>query len=163
MPALDQAQARELLQRVVNKYYAERHSPLPGAFVKAQMLEEAKQNGAVFSERELGFRRFIEFVKTVPEIAIQGRSGSDILLAPVTATELLAAYASPLPRLRRDFWRAFIEFPVPNTVRLYDPAEDKILHEDAGTPRQGIVINPVPRETQLQWRRTFSEEQPEAI
>lgn len=101
MPALDQAQARELLTRVVNKYYGERHSPLPGAFVKAQMLEEAKQNGGFFSERELGFRRFIEFVKTVPEIAIQGRSGSDILLAPVTATELLAAYASPLPRLRR--------------------------------------------------------------
>lgn len=163
MPALDHVQARELLQRVVNKYYSERHSPLPGAFVKAQMLEEAKQDGAMFSERELGFRRFIEFVRTVPEIAIQGRSGSDILLAPVTATELLAAYASPLPRLRRDFWRAFIEFPVPNTVRLYDPAEDKILHENAGTQRQGIVINPVPRETQLQWRRTFSEEQPEAI
>ena len=81
----------------------------------------------------------------------------------MTATELLAAYASPLPRLRRDFWRAFIEFPVQNTVRLYDPAEDKVLHEDAGTQRQGIVINPVPRETQLQWRRTFSEEQPEAI
>lgn len=163
MPALDQAQARELLQRVVNKYYAERHSPLPGAFVKAQMLEEAKHDGAVFSERELGFRRFIEFVRTAPEVAIQGRSGSDILLAPVTATELLAAYASPLPRLRRDFWRAFIEFPVPNTVRLYDPAEDKILHEDVGTQRQGIVVNPVPRETQLQWRRTFAEEQPEAI
>lgn len=163
MQALDQAQARELLTRVVNKYYGERHSPLPGAFVKAQMLEEAKQNGAFFSERELGFRRFIEFVKTVPEIAIQGRSGSDILLAPVTATELLAAYASPLPRLRRDFWRAFIEFPVPNTVRFYGPAEDKILHEDAGTQRPGVVINPVPRENQLQWRRTFSEEQPEAI
>jgi hypothetical protein len=163
MPALDQAHARELLQRVVNKYYAERHSPLPGAFVKAQMLEEAKHDGAVFSERELGFRRFIEFIRTVPEVAIQGRSGSDILLAPATATELLAAYASPLPRLRRDFWRAFIEFPVQNTVRLYQPTEDKILHEDAGTQRQGIVIDPVPRETQLQWRRTFSEEQPEAI
>lgn len=163
MPALDQAHARELLLRVVNKYYAERHSPLPGAFVKARMLAEAHQEGAVFSERDLGFRKFIEFIRTVPEVAIQGRSGSDILLAPATAPELLAAYASPLPRLRRDFWRAFIEFPVQNTVRLYDPAEDKILHEDVGTQRQGIVIEPVPRETQLQWRRTFSEEQPEAI
>ena len=51
MPALDQAHARELLQRVVNKYYAERHSPLPGAFVKVQMLEEAKHDGAVMMKR----------------------------------------------------------------------------------------------------------------
>jgi hypothetical protein len=163
MPALDQAHARELLLRVVNRHYAERHSPLPGAFVKTQMLAEAQHDGAVFSERELGFRKFIEFIRTVPEIAIQGRYGSDILLAPATATQLLAAYASPLPRLRRDFWRAFIEFPVQNTVRLYDPAEDKILYEDVGTQRQGIVIEPVPRETQIQWRRTFSTEQPEAV
>jgi hypothetical protein len=163
MPALDQGGARELLLRVVNKHFAERHSPLPGAFVKAQMLAEAQQSGAVFSERELGFRKFIEFIRTVPEVAIQGRAGSDVLLAPATATQLLAAYASPLPRLRRDFWRAFIEFPVQNTVRLYDPAEDKVLYEDVGTQRQGIVIEPVLRETQLQWRRTFSAEQPGAI
>ena len=111
MPALDPARARDLLLRVVQKSYAEGHSPLPGAFVKAQMLVEAQQDGALFNERELGFKRFIEFVRTIPEIAIQGRSGSDVLLAPATATELLSAYASPLPRLRRDFWRAFFEFP----------------------------------------------------
>lgn len=159
MPALDYAQARELLLRVVNKFYAKRHSPLPGAFVKAQVLVEAQNTGVTFSERELGFRRFIDFIKKVPEIAIQGRSGSDILLAPVTATEILAAYAGPLPRLRRDFWRAFIEFPIEGTLRLYDPDEDKILHVEAGTQRPGIVLEPATRETQLRWRRTFAEEQ----
>lgn len=56
-----------------------------------------------------------------------------------------------------------IEFPVQNTVRLYDPVEDKILHEDAGTLRQGIEIEPLPRERQLGWRKTFSEEQSEPI
>ena len=156
---LDLAQARDLLLRVVNKFYAERHSPLPGAFVKAQLLAEAKNEGSAFSERDLGFRRFIDFVKQVPEIGIQGRSGSDILLAPVTATETLAAYASPLPRLRRDFWRAFVEFPVPGVSRVYDPDEDKIVHVDAAAPRLGLVIEPVTREAQLQWRRTFAEEQ----
>lgn len=156
---LNHAQARELLLRVVNKFYAERHSPLPGAFVKAQMLVEAKRENSEFNERELGFRRFIDFVKQVPEIGIQGRSGSDILLAPVTATETLAAYAGPLPRLRRDFWRAFIEFPVDGVVRVYDPDEDKILHVDATSSRHGLVIDPVLRETQLEWRRKFSEEQ----
>ena len=163
MSVLDQAGARDLLVRVVKRFYDERHSPVPGALVKASLVTEAQKEGAEFSEHHLGFKKFIEFVRTVPEVAIQGRSGSDILLAPVTAPELLAAYATPLPRLRRDFWRAFVEFPVENAVRLYEPAEDKILHEPKGTQRQGVPIDPVPRETQLQWRRTFSEEQPETI
>jgi hypothetical protein len=52
---------------------------------------------------------------------------------------------------------------VPNTVRLYDQNDDKILHEDVGTTKQGILIEPIPRETQLQWRKTFSEEQSENL
>jgi len=52
---------------------------------------------------------------------------------------------------------------VPNTVRLYDQNDDKILHEDVGSTKQGILIEPIPRETQLQWRKTFSEEQPENL
>jgi hypothetical protein len=163
MPALDHAGARELLLGVVNKYYAERHSPLPGAFVKAQMLAEAKLEGSEFNERLLGFRKFIDFIRTVPDVAIQGRSGSDVLLAPATAGELLAAYASPLPRLRRDFWRAFVEFPVESVVRLYDPEEDKVVHVEAGAQRPGIEIEAVSRATQLEWRKTFSLEQPESV
>jgi hypothetical protein len=163
MSALDQAGARDLLVRVVKKLYDERHSPVPGALLKAVLVTEAQKEGAEFSEHHLGFGKFIEFVRTVPEVAIQGRSGSDVLLAPITASALLAAYANPLPRLRRDFWRAFVEFPVENAVRLYDPTEDKILYEPRGTQRSGVPIDPVPRETQLQWRRTFSEQQPETI
>jgi hypothetical protein len=163
MPALNHVEARLLLLRVVEKLYSKRNSPLPGALVKAQMLIEAKQSGDEFSERSLNFRKFIDFIKTVPEVAIQGRSGSDILLVPDRAGDLLAAYASPLPRLRRDFWRAFIEFPVEGVKRIYDPDEDKVLHVDAGTQRPGVEIEPVPRLTQLQWRRTFADEQPDAI
>jgi hypothetical protein len=163
MSALDHTGASELLQRLVIKFYAERHSPLPGAFVKAQMLSEAKASGNEFSERALGFRKFIEFVKTVPTVAIQGRSGSDVLLAPATAGELLAAYAGRLPRLRRDFWRAFVEFPISGVVRLYDPDEDKIIHVEAGAHRPGIEIEPVSREAQLEWRKTFAAEQPDSI
>jgi hypothetical protein len=163
MPALDQTGARDLLVRVVNKYYAERNSPLPGAFVKAEMLTVAKEEGTEFSERALGVRKFIEFIRTVPEVAIQGRSGSDILLAPITAVELLAAYAKPLPRLRRDFWRAFIEFPVQGVMRRYDPDDDKVVHVPTGVERTGIDIEPISREMQLGWRKTFAEEQPEPI
>jgi len=163
MPTLDLQQSRNLLAQVVQTLYAERHSPVPGALVKAQMIREASPQGASFSERELGFRSFVDFVRATPGIGLRIRIGSDMLLAPSSAAEILSAYAHPLPRLRRDFWRAFIEFPVPDTVRLYDEAEDKILYEDAATQRPGIPIEPVSRDTQLQWRRQFAEEQPDNI
>jgi len=86
-----------------------------------------------------------------------------MLLAPATASDLLSAYARPLPRLRRDFWRAFIEFSIPGTIRLYDSAEDRIVAEHSPTARKGIVIEPIPRETQIAWRRAFSEEQSESV
>lgn len=161
MPLLNIEDARALVVRVVQELYSKRHSPVPGALVKAQLISEAGRAGAYFSEREHRYRSFLEFVKTIPEIALQTRSGSDMLLAPATALDVLSAYAHPLPRLRRDFWRAFIEFPVPNTVRLYDPDEDKIVVDNEPPARKGIVIEPVPRETQLEWRRNFAEEQPD--
>jgi hypothetical protein len=161
VPTLNLTDSQALLVRVVQGLYSKRHSPIPGALIKAQLIAEAASNGATFNERELGLRNFLEFVKTVPEIAVQIRIGSDMLLAPATAGDILSAYARPLPRLRRDFWRAFIEFAVPNTVRLYDPTEDKIFVENLPTARKGIIIEPVTRETQIAWRRSFSDEQPE--
>lgn len=163
MSLLNLADSQALLVRVVQSLYDKRHSPVPGALIKAELVAEAVSKGATFNERELGLRNFHEFVKTVPDIAVQIRAGSDMLLAPATAADILSAYARPLPRLRRDFWRAFIEFSVPNTVRLYDPAEDKIFVENLPAARKGIVIEPVTREAQIAWRRSFSEEQPESI
>lgn len=163
MPVLDRESASRLLLRVVGELYSKRNSPLPGALVKAQIISEAKAAGDEFSEAALGFRKFIEFVKTIPGIAVQGRSGSDVLLTPSTAGELLSAYATPLPRIRRDFWRAFIEFPIPDVTRIYDSDEDKIFYLAETDRRPGIEIEPIERETQIQWRRTFAEEQPEHI
>jgi hypothetical protein len=163
VPLLNFADSQALLVRIVERLYAQRHSPVPGALVKAQLLSEAASNDATFSEHELGLRTFLEFVKRVPEISVQTRIGSDMLLAPAIAADTLAAYARPLPRLRRDFWRAFIEFPVPSTVRLYDSVEDKIFYESVPPTRNGIKIEPVSRETQIAWRRTFSEQQPENV
>lgn len=163
VPFLDLEASREIVVRVLDELYAKRHSPVPGALVKAQIIAEAANNGTSFNERNLGFKNFLEFVKTVPEIAVQIRIGSDMLLAPATAGEILSAFAGPLPRLRRDFWRAFIEFPVPNTLRLYDLIEDKIFYEDVPTQRKGIIIDPVSRDTQLAWRQSFSEEQPDNV
>lgn len=155
--------ARALLFSIVQGLYDKRHSPVPGALVKAQLISEATKQNASFNEREYGLKNFLEFVKTVPQIAVQIRIGSDMLLAPATAGDLLSAYARPLPRLRRDFWRAFIEFPIAGTTRLYDIAEDKIFVEQLPTTRKGIVIEPVARETQIGWRRAFAEEQPDSV
>jgi hypothetical protein len=163
VPPLNIADARSLLVRVVQDLYGNRHSPVPGALVKAQFTAQATASGDSFNEREHGLKNFLEFVKGVPEIAVQIRVGSDMLLAPATAGDLLSAYARPLPRLRRDFWRAFIEFPIPNTVRMYDTAEDKIYVDPAPSVRKGIVIDPIPKETQIAWRRSFAEEQPETV
>lgn len=160
---LDLEHAQSLLVQVVQSLYADRHGPVPGALVKAQLVRQANLQGAPFSERELGIKSFVDFVRTTPGISLQIRVGSDMLLAPSSAAEVLSAYAHPLPRLRRDFWRAFIEFPVPNTVRLYDQAEDKILYEDAATQRTGVLVDPVSRDTQIQWRRQFAEEQPDDV
>lgn len=155
--------ASALVVRVIQDLYAKRHSPVPGALVKAQVVSEATRSGSYFNEREYGHKNFLEFVKTIPEIGVQIRIGSDMLLAPSTAGDLLSAYARPLPRLRRDFWRAFIEFPIPNTVRLYDSVEDKILTDNEPSTRKGIVIEPITREVQVEWRRNFAQEQPEPV
>lgn len=163
MTTLNIEDARALLVRIVQGLYDKRHSPVPGALVKAQLIAEAAKQDSPFSEGEYGLKSFLEFVKRVPEIAVQIRIGSDMLLAPATAGDLLSAYARPLPRLRRDFWRAFIECPIAGTTRLYDTAEDKIIVEQLLTTRKGIVIDPVSRETQIAWRQAFAEEQPESV
>jgi hypothetical protein len=158
---LDIAESHDLLTRVVEELFAKRHSPVPGALVKAQIITEAAKLGVAFDERRLGYRNFQDFVSRCSEVAHQGRPGSDMLLAPKAAEELLSAYTRPLPKLRRDFWRAFIEFSVPQTVRLYDPQEDKVVYENLPTLRKGIPIDPIPRQTQIEWRRAFADDQSE--
>ena len=122
MPVLDFAQARELLLRVVNQCYRSAIALFPVP-LRLECSSRHKIGGDIFSERDLNF-----LVSSISSgrfpIAIQGRSGSDSART-VTATEILAAYAGPLPRLRRDFSRAFIEFPIKGTVRLYDPKETR--------------------------------------
>lgn len=161
MPNLDLTAARTLLIKTVENLYATRHSPIPGALAKAQLMNEAAASGSIFNERALGYGSFLHFIKAIPEVAVQIRPGSDVLLAPAIAGDILSAYASPLPRLRRDFWRAFIEFPVPESCRIYDPLEDKIFYERIPPTRNGMIIEPVSRQDQIAWRQNFAEEQAE--
>ena len=91
MSPLNIEDARALLVRIVQGLYDKRHSPVPGALVKAQLIAEAAKQDSAFSEREYGLKNFLEFVKTAPEIAVQIRIGSDMLLAPATAGEATSA------------------------------------------------------------------------
>ncbi len=162
MQAIELQSSYDLLRKVVHDLYSRRHSPVPGATAKAQLIAEAGSLGFDFNERWLGFPSFRDYVRTAPGIAVQTCLGSDMLLAPSNATDTLSAYAASLPIVRRDFWRAFISFPVANTVRLYDPDEDKIFYEVATTSRKGEEVAPITREEHLDWRRSFASEQPDA-
>jgi hypothetical protein len=161
VPIIGLERSYELLDKVVQNLYSRRHSPVPGAMVKAQLMIEAQLEGLVFNERQLGFDSFLSYIKTASRISIQIRPGSDMLLVPSTVTDTLSAYAVPLPIIRRDFWRAFIAFPVENSLRIYDPDEDKIFYDIVPTNRKGIAIDPVTRAEHIGWRKTFAKDQPE--
>lgn len=161
MPAIELEASYELLREVIESLYSRRHSPVPGALVKTQLIAAADSRNFTFNERDLGFSSFLEYVKSVPGIAIQIRPGSDMLLAPSSATDTLSAYASPLPIIRRDLWRAFLSFPIQSTVRIYDPDEDRVFYDSTPTTHKGPEIEPISKEQHLEWRRIFAEEQPE--
>jgi hypothetical protein len=146
---------------VVKKLFDERHGPVPGALVKPALIKRAGEEGALFDEHSLNVHSFIEFVESVPEVSLQRRPGSDFLVVPTGSEGLLPAFASPARNIRRDIWKAFLEFPKEGTERIYDVARDQVLYLRAGNEQQGVRISPVSRETQLQWRNEFAAEQPE--
>lgn len=149
----------EIASQVVQQLHEKRHAPIPGAILKPAVTSAVASRGEEFDLKALGFSSFAEFVATIPGIALQRRPGSDFLVAPTSSSEVLAAFAEDKPPIRRDFWRAFVEFPTADTVRLYDSASDKIRAEPAGTSTEGILVDPIPLEVQLQWRREFAAEQ----
>jgi hypothetical protein len=113
--------------------------------------------------RSLGFASFGAFMEQVPDISFERRPGSDFLAAPAGSSKLTKAFARPYIRIRRDFWRAFIEFPKPGTIRVYDGRDDKVLYLPAESPVEGPRISPVPESVQLAWRRQFVESELETL
>ena len=166
MPAeLENLQGRVRL--LINSIYEKRHSPIPGAILMPALtadLREADGSSDVKALlRSFGFRSFAAFMQDVPDIVFQRQPGSDFLVSPAGTQDITKVFARPVGRIRRDFWRAFIEFPNPDTIRVYDANEDKIVYQPANLSPIGPVIEPVPAEIQLGWRSQFSEETPEAI
>jgi len=53
---LDLENSRSLLVQTVEALYAERHSPVPGAVVKAQIIRDAVRQGASFTSENWASR-----------------------------------------------------------------------------------------------------------
>ena len=159
MAYLDKAAANALLEEVVRQRYTWRRSPVPGSIVKLELLKRATAIGKTFDEKELGFSSFFEFISDCSGVVVQRRQGSDfVVVPPGEATEQAAPEAAAgKERIRRDFWRAFISFPVVGTRRVYDRANDRVGYEEETKPAGPYpIITPFPKEQQLVWRREFA-------
>ena len=154
------------VRALVSSIYERRHAPIPGAILMPALAAELRAEHPDFEIkshlRSLGYKTFGAFIEQVPDITYQRRPGSDFLVSPAGTSDLAKAFAQPAKLIRRDFWRAFIEFPNPETVRIYDANGDTILNEPVNTSVSGPIIEPVLQATQLEWRKKFAGEQPES-
>ncbi len=98
--SIDVESLREITKRLVTEMYEKRRAPIPGAIVRPALTKELSGRGESLDLHDLTVRRFLEFVEAVPGISVLRRPGSDFLVAPANATEVLAAFAEDRPRIR---------------------------------------------------------------
>lgn len=150
-------EAREMLKGVVHEWWAQKARPLFGSQLKGRMLEKAPG----FSEKSLGYKNFASFVRDCDGIAFRFRGTTDFAIVPANVEKALdeAPQSSEIRlRIRNDFWQAFVGFAVPNQIRAYDRATDKVYRGPADTiPPGALTIPPLKKEDQLSWRRVFVE------
>ena len=96
MPALTEAQARELLHKVLTELWEAEHRPIVGARLKAVLLRAASTTGSEFDERAIGYAGFADFVSKSGIAAVKFRTGTDILIAPADQSEALATFINYL-------------------------------------------------------------------
>jgi hypothetical protein len=162
---MDLISAQNLLRSIVQHQYERRHKPIPGAALKAELLQSAEQKTDTFSEKSLGFGSFLEFVSKCPGISHQLRQGSDFLVVPGDIFPTLPSAESVEPhkrRIRRDFWFAFVSFDESGTRRVYDREGDRVLYEPVSSPLSPsrVEITPITSEQQLSWRRDYAAQLP---
>jgi hypothetical protein len=159
---LEMPAAAALLQETLQDLWNREHRPILGSRLKIELLRRARERDLRFEERALGFRRFSEFVAATGAAEISDVGGADILIAPKANRNPTATEVRYDGRIRPDFWRAFVSYPVAGQARGYDPAGDKIVVAAADALPPGVVpIEPVSREQQLEWRREFAKSAPE--
>jgi len=158
-------EADELVSAILKELWDKYRRPVLGSRLKAALEQRATQMGARFSEQELGYRGFGEYLRSHPGVSVTLRSGSDLVAVP-TDESARSGGVQPL-WIRPDFWRAFVTFATPDERRFYDPVADTIRRckGDRQFPG-GVEIKPVPKEAQVEWRVEFlravrSDEEPQ--
>jgi hypothetical protein len=154
---MSEQEARNLLSQVLNEKWLRERRAVLGSQLKAALIDAASKSGSEFDETQFGYRNFAEFLKQTGVVALKFREGTDILVTPIEHPEALED-SNSRPRIRRDFWEAFIGFPVPGELRGYNPATDSIRIAHSGTLPDGTIpIEPASKELQLSWRKDFLE------
>ena len=155
--------ASKVLLGVLEDLYAKHVGPVPGALVKARVLSEATQAGNTFSERELGYKNFLEFVKAVPRNSRPNsywqRHASRTLDCQRDSFSICSSASSPSARLLARIHR----IPCPQHTAALRSSRRQDLPRGRPHPAKRILIDPVSRDTQLAWRRSFSEGQSDNI
>jgi hypothetical protein len=158
---LEMSGATALLQETLQDLWNRERRPILGSKLKIELLRRARERDLRFEERALGFRRFSEFVAATGAAEISDVGGADILIAPKMNGSSTASGARDR-RIRPDFWRAFLNYPVAGQARGYDAASDKIVVAPADSlPPAVVPIEPVSKDQQLEWRREFAKDAPE--
>ena len=147
------------------------------AGVKSAMLAQ----DAGFSERAFGFRQFILYLRAAEqrglvwiaydELGHPRISDVPIVDSPpplVEQARVPATTHEPAVKIRSDLWFATIPW-ASNVLRLWDRASSRALvipTDQSGRPLwetrsdRFVAIDPVPKETQLEWMREFARTQP---
>lgn len=134
-----------------------------GSHLKAAVLEDAQSRDVSFDEKTLSFSSFADFISSRDFASVLRRPGTDVLVVPADQLAVLEAVERgelpetvAKPRIRPDFWQAFVGFPVSGQLRFYDPVLNRVTTQIGGIAPPGVFpITPINPGIQLKWRRDF--------
>jgi hypothetical protein len=152
-------QAREQIEQILAEKWTNERSGILGAQLKATLRSRAQEMGSNFDEKALGYTSFSRFIQDLGIAVVKYRGSNDILIASKDHPEALNEQDLRPPRIRRAFWDAFVRFQTRNEFRGYNPNTDEIvIGTTAEAIANSVVIEPIPKELQLEWRREFVQE-----
>lgn len=153
------AQAKELIYQILAEKWTNERAGILGAQLKSLLLERARAMGSDFDEKSLGYTSFSRFVQDTGVAIVKYRGSNDVVIAPKDHPEALNELDARPPRIRRPFWDAFVRFPVRGEFRGFNPDTNEIvLGASVDALAEATPIQPIPKETQLEWRRQFVKE-----
>jgi len=157
---IDTQGAREIVRAALQEEWARVHRPILGTHLKIKVSEIAQRAGFEFDEKSLGFPGFKELLSSCDFLALDVRSGTDILIVPSEKGELLRGTPTGRMKVKKEFWDAFLRFPRGDTLVGYDTATNTVIHFPPLLGSGIIPITPITKEEQLEWRRAFAAKEP---